>query len=173
MRCLYPPSSRFVSRLAWHELIRAKRQYAVEVMGDPWDAFGPGTMPVPSGLCIDKSQPEHENDLSRRRRSSLLEWFGAPAKVSGRERQLRSGFSFVGSSNGFASEELMAKRSNRLVGLKPSPNGQGENTTRVGFVGSLAQLYKGPDTFFAPSLFARTRVLISKRCLSAKAGIVE
>ena len=32
-----------VGRLAWHEIRRLKRSYALEVVADPWDALGPGS----------------------------------------------------------------------------------------------------------------------------------
>ena len=34
-----------VGRLAWQEIRRVKKPYALEVVGDPWDALAPGTWP--------------------------------------------------------------------------------------------------------------------------------
>jgi glycosyltransferase involved in cell wall biosynthesis len=136
-----------VGRLAWQAIRRSKKKYAVEVMGDPWDAFGPGTMPSPF-------RPGYRHIASRNMKAicrgaiAALYWNNS---VLPRRYPTENG-SYVAispsltASNGFASDELIVKRSNRIVGLRPFPNGQGEKTTRVGFVGSLAQLYKGPDT---------------------------
>jgi len=136
-----------ISRLAWQELIRAKRQYAVEVMGDPWDAFGPGTMPGPCRSMYRQIASWNMKTICRGAVAALY-WNGSvlPRRYpTGNGSYVAVSPSLV--SNGFASEELMAARSRRLAGLKPSPNSDGMENIRVGFVGSLAQLYKGPDTF--------------------------
>ena len=137
-----------VGRLAWQELTRAKKTYAVEVMGDPWDAFGPGTMPSPF-------RPAYRHIASRNTKTicrgavAALYWNGSvlPRRYpTGNGSYVAVSPSLV-TSNGFASDELMVKRSRRIAALKLSPNsGGGEETVSVGFVGSLAQLYKGPDT---------------------------
>ncbi len=136
-----------VGRLAWQAIRRSQKKYAVEVMGDPWDAFGPGTMPSPF-------RPGYRQIASRNMKAicrgavAALYW---NTSVLPRRYPIGNG-SYVAvspslaASNGFASDELMVKRSHRIVGLRPFPNGEGEETIRVGFVGSLAQLYKGPDT---------------------------
>ncbi len=136
-----------VCRLAWRAIRRSKKKYAVEVMGDPWDAFGPGTMPSPF-------RPGYRQIASRNMkaicRGAIAALYWNNSVLPGRYPTVNGSYVAISpslaASNGFASGELMAKRSNRIVGLRPFPNGQGENTTRVGFVGSLAQLYKGPDT---------------------------
>jgi glycosyltransferase involved in cell wall biosynthesis len=136
-----------VGRLAWQELTRAKKKYAVEVMGDPWDAFGPGTMPSPF-------RPAYRHIASRNTRAicrgavAALYWnrSALPQRYpTGNGSYVTVSPSLV-VSNGFASDELMMRRSHRIFGSKSSLSGGNEKTIRVGFVGSLAQLYKGPDT---------------------------
>ncbi len=34
-----------VSQMVWREIMHAKKPYALEVMGDPWEALSPGTWP--------------------------------------------------------------------------------------------------------------------------------
>ncbi|MGB8541645.1 MAG: glycosyltransferase [Candidatus Acidiferrales bacterium] len=136
-----------VGRLAWQALTRAKKKYAVEVMGDPWDAFGPGTMPSPF-------RPVYRHIASRNTKAICR---GAVAALywnrSALPRRYPTGNdSYVAVSpslvvpNGFASDELMVRRSHRIAGSKSSLNHGNEKTVRIGFVGSLARLYKGPDT---------------------------
>jgi glycosyltransferase involved in cell wall biosynthesis len=137
-----------VGRLAWQELTRAKKKYAVEVMGDPWDAFGPGTMPSPF-------RPAYRHIASRNTKTicrgavAALYWNGSvlPRRYpTGNGGYVAVSPSLV-TSNGFASDEIMVKRSRHIRGLDRSPNnGSANETIRIGFVGSLAQLYKGPDT---------------------------
>jgi len=136
-----------VGRLAWQAVRRSKKKYAVEVMGDPWDAFGPGTMP-------SLFRPGYRQIASRNMKAicrgaiAALYWNNSvlPRRYPTENGSYVAVSPSLAVSNGFASDELMVKRSNRIAGLRPLPNGQDENTTRVGFVGSLAQLYKGPDT---------------------------
>jgi phosphatidylinositol alpha-1,6-mannosyltransferase len=137
-----------VGRLAWQELTRAKKKYAVEVMGDPWDAFGPGTMPSPF-------RPAYRHIASRNTKTicrgavAALYWNGSvlPRRYpTGNGGYVAVSPSLV-TSNSFASDEIMVKRSRHIRGLDRSPNnGSAKETIRIGFVGSLAQLYKGPDT---------------------------
>jgi glycosyltransferase involved in cell wall biosynthesis len=139
-----------VGRLAWRAIRRSKKKYAVEVMGDPWDAFGPGTMPSPF-------RPGYRQIASRNMKAicrgavAALYWNNSvlPRRYPTGNGSYVAVSPSLAASNGFASDDLMGKRSNRILGLRSFSNGEGENTTlttRVGFVGSLAQLYKGPDT---------------------------
>jgi glycosyltransferase involved in cell wall biosynthesis len=137
-----------VGRLVWHELTRIKKKYAVEVMGDPWDAFGPGTMPSPFRPAYRYIASRNTKTICRGAVAALY-WNGSV--LPRRYPTGNGGYVAVSPSlvalNGFASDDLMVKRSRHIAGLRlSSNNGGGEATIRVGFVGSLAQLYKGPDT---------------------------
>jgi glycosyltransferase involved in cell wall biosynthesis len=137
-----------VGRLAWQEIKRVKKQYAVEVLGDPWDAFGPGTMP---GLF----RPGYRQIASRNMKAicrgaiAALYWNGSvlPQRYPPGKNSSSSVSPLLNNvSNGCASEQLAAKRSRRVDEWCPSVDSARAKTLCVGFVGSLAQLYKGPDT---------------------------
>jgi len=137
-----------VGRLAWQEIRRVKKQYAVEVLGDPWDAFGPGTMPGPF-------RPGYRQIASRNMKTicqgavAALYWNGSvlPRRYPPGKNSSSSVSPLLNNiSNGCASDQLAAKRSRRVDEWCPSVDGPRAKTLCVGFVGSLAQLYKGPDT---------------------------
>ena len=137
-----------IGRLAWQEIKRVKKPYAVEVLGDPWDAFSPGTMPGPfrpgyrqiatrnmKAICRGAAAALYWNESVLPRRYPPGK--NSPSSVSPLLNNV---------SNGYAPEQLAAKRSRRVDERCPSVDGARSKTLSVGFVGSLAQLYKGPDT---------------------------
>jgi glycosyltransferase involved in cell wall biosynthesis len=136
-----------VGRLAWQEIKRVKKQYAVEVLGDPWDAFGPGTMPGPF-------RPGYRQIASRNMKTicrgavAALYWNGSvlPRRYPPGKNSSSSVSPLLNVSNGCAPEQLAARRSRRVDEWCASVDGLRAKTLCVGFVGSLAQLYKGPDT---------------------------
>jgi L-malate glycosyltransferase len=137
-----------VGRLVWQEIKRVKKQYAVEVLGDPWDAFGPGTMPGPF-------RPGYRQIASRNMKAicrgaiAALYWNGSvlPRRYPPGENSSSSVSPLLNNvSNGCAPEQLAAERSHRVDEWCASVDGLRAKTLCVGFVGSLAQLYKGPDT---------------------------
>ena len=137
-----------VGRLAWQELTRAQKKYAVGVMGDPGMRSARGTMPSPFRPAYRHIATRNTKTICRGAVAALY-WNGSvlPRRYpTGNGSYVAVSPSLV-ASNGFASDELMVKRLRHITGLKPSLNSAGgEKTIRVGFVGSLAQLYKGPDT---------------------------
>lgn len=146
-----------IARLAWQEIRRIKKDYAVEVLGDPWDAFGPGTMP---GLFRPGYRWLATRNMKKicRGAAAALYWNGSvlPHRYPlGNESYSEVSPSLI-ISNGYASGELVAKRSRRTDELRCSTGSAGAKTLRIGFVGSFAQLYKGPDTLLrAVSLCSR------------------
>lgn len=137
-----------VGRLAWQEIKRAKKRYAVEVLGDPWDAFGPGTMPGPFRPGYRQIATRNMKVICRGAVAALY-WNGSvlPRRYPPGKNSSSSVSPLLNNvSNGCASEQLAAKRSRRVDEWCPSVDGARTKTLCVGFVGSLAQLYKGPDT---------------------------
>jgi glycosyltransferase involved in cell wall biosynthesis len=137
-----------VGRLAWQEIKRVKKQYAVEVLGDPWDAFGPGTMPGPFRPGYRQIATRNMKAICRGAVAALY-WNGSvlPRRYPAGKNSSSSVSPLLNNvSNGCASEQLAAKRSRRVDERCRSVDGARAKTLCVGFVGSLAQLYKGPDT---------------------------
>ncbi|MGD0402566.1 MAG: glycosyltransferase [Candidatus Acidiferrales bacterium] len=126
-----------VGRLAWHEIRRLRKPYALEVVGDPWDALGPGAWPSmfrpffrqigARGLrvmCRGAAAVHYVTEKALQRRY--------PAANSA----YSVGFSDALMYSAFAPAPILEERHRRVDFRKP---------LRIGFIGSLAQLYKGPD----------------------------
>ena len=135
-----------VGRLAWLEIKRQRRPYAVEVVGDPWDVFAPG-----SGFGLFR--PLFRCVATRNLRG-LCRNASAAAYVTREALQRRyppvknafvTHYSSVELSGAFASHQHLTERTNRLQELAGGSGGSAR-PIRLGFVGSLARLYKGPDT---------------------------
>ena len=135
-----------VGRLAWLEIKRQRRPYAVEVVGDPWDVFAPG-----SGFGLFR--PLFRCVATRNLRA-LCRNASAAAYVTREALQRRyppgesafpTCYSDVELRGAFASHQHLTERTNRLQELAGGSGGSAR-PIRLGFVGSLARLYKGPDT---------------------------
>lgn len=131
-----------VARLVWRELRKNRRPYAVNAMGDPWDALGPGTLP-------SILRPIYRSVLTREMRTmcshaqAVLYW---SQTIQQRYPAAENGHTTVSPRIvlpcGFASPELIRRRTDRAQGF-----GRGKRAGfRAGFIGSFEQLYKGPDT---------------------------
>jgi glycosyltransferase involved in cell wall biosynthesis len=147
-----------VGRLVWRELRRRGRPYALEVVGDPWDALGPGTWrsamrPVfrrvaardLKAMCQGAVAVHYVTQSSLQRRYP-------PAKGA-----YAVGFSDALMDSAFASAAEMNARFRRIEEVAGT-NGA-RRPFRVGFVGSLAQMYKGPDVLLRAAALCRARGL--------------
>jgi glycosyltransferase involved in cell wall biosynthesis len=138
-----------VGRLAWKEIRRLGRPYALEVVGDPWDALGPGTWPSLfrpifrragvrelKAMCQGAVAVHYvtQNALQRRYPAS---WDACTV-----------GFSDALMDSAFASMPILEERFRRI---------RMKNRLRLGFIGSLARLYKGPDVLLRASSLCRSR----------------
>ncbi|HXW54716.1 MAG TPA: glycosyltransferase family 4 protein [Candidatus Cybelea sp.] len=140
-----------VAYLAWHEVKRRGRPYAVDVVGDPWDAFGPGTMTDPFRPLYRFWATHSMKAICARADAALYCSNGALRERYLVARDVHSAIApRIHLLNGYASPELMAKRSGRSYRWPTE-----RRPLRLGFVGSLAQLYKGPDI-----LLRATRIVV-------------
>ncbi len=114
-------------------LYRNGRPYGVEVVGDPWDVFAPGVIQHPLRVFLRKYFCENLRKQCRHA--------SAAAYVTERTLQARypvgpTRLSIAYSSVELPDEAFVDTPRNRTIGNRP---------LRLIFVGSLAQLYKGPD----------------------------
>ncbi|MGA8101103.1 MAG: glycosyltransferase family 4 protein [Candidatus Acidiferrales bacterium] len=134
-----------VSRLAWAELKRLRQPYAVEVVGDPWDALGPSTWPSPlwpifrlvatqsqKKICAGASAIHYLTQRALQRR-----YPPAPGAYV-------AAYSDALLDSAFAPPDILAERAERIA-ARATEAGRTAKPFRVGFIGSLAQMYKGPD----------------------------
>ncbi|HEV7513538.1 MAG TPA: glycosyltransferase [Candidatus Acidoferrum sp.] len=147
-----------VSQMVWREIVRAKRLYALEVMGDPWDLFGPGTWPHISRpifrrvatlqlkrICAGATAIHYLTSQALQRRYP-------PSK-----RAYSVGFPDVMLENADVSAETIKGRHRRFH-ASPWQDAKGGDPVRIGFIGSLAQMYKGPDTLLHAAALCQSRL---------------
>lgn len=133
-----------VGRLAWKEIRRLRRPYAVEVVGDPWEALGPGTWP---SLLRPAFRLAGAINLRAMCRSAAAAHY-VTRDVLQRRFPPAAGvnpfcYSDAELSKAFATPDELSKRARRLESLLAS-NGR-VPPLQIGFIGSFAQMYKGPD----------------------------
>jgi len=147
-----------VGRLAWREIERQGKRYALEVVGDPWDAFGPSTWP-------SVFRPVFRRAATRDLKAMCL---GAAAvhyvtqgalqkRYPPSERAFVACFSDALMESAFASPATQTERFRRIDRIGASTCG--EERFRAGFIGSLSQLYKGPDVLLRAAALCRDRGL--------------
>jgi len=128
-----------VAYLVWHEVMRAGKPYALEVLGDPWEALAPGAV---RGFWRPLARRWSRRRLRRLCAEAPLihyvtrEWLqqrypAAKAKVFAYSDVLL---------RAPAGEKEMQERFERIRRASA-----GERSWHLGFIGSLEQLYKAPD----------------------------
>ena len=174
-----------VSQLVWREIVRANKPYALEVVGDPWDLFSPGTW-------SHISRPIFRRIAARQLKrictgamavnyvtSETLQTHYPPANSA-----YAVGFSDVILEKGDAPAETIEGKYRRL---RESPwlHPKKGNPIRIGFIGSFARMYKGPDTLIHASALCQNRLnfqlmlvgaghyLPEMKTLAAKLGIAD
>jgi glycosyltransferase involved in cell wall biosynthesis len=135
-----------VAYVLWLEIRRRCKPYAVDIVGDPWDALGPGTMATRL-RHVYRSLGAH---------TMKVICAGADAALYCSNGMLRERYAAAKARHtavapriqlpaGFASPELMVKRASRTRQWHAVRPASERPNLRLGFIGSLAQLYKGPD----------------------------
>lgn len=147
-----------VAYLVWRELKRVQGPFGLELMGDPWDALGPGT-------TKDMFRPIYRRIAARKTRLMCAE---AGAVLYWSRRMLQQRYPCAAGAHtavaprivlscGYASAEAMKDRVDRTHKLRFS--GDAGPLPTLGFIGSFAQLYKGPDILLRAIATCRKRGL--------------
>jgi glycosyltransferase involved in cell wall biosynthesis len=137
-----------VARSAWHEIRRSQKPYALEVVGDPWDALAPDTWPSLSRpmlrlvgalelklMCKDAVAVHYVTEGALQQRY--------PASKSA----YSAGYSDALMDSAFVGLPILDEKHRRMNLHKPF---------HMGFIGSLAQLYKGPDLLLKAAAICRS-----------------
>ena len=145
-----------VGRLAWHEIQRLRKPYALEVLSDPWDALGPGTWP---SLFRPVFRRAGVSELRRMCQNATAIHYVTERTLQRRyppgKNTYAVGFSDASLDCAFASPATVETRLRRIKELAAGSSSGGKSL-RIGFVGSLSSLYKGPDVLLrAASLCLR------------------
>jgi glycosyltransferase involved in cell wall biosynthesis len=148
-----------VGRLAWREITRLGRPYALEVVGDPWDALGPGTWP---NIFRPVFRHIATHQLKQMCRNAVAVHYVTQQALQRRYPPGPSayavGFSDALMDSAFALPEILGERCRRIGDLAES-GGSSKKALRIGFIGSLARMYKGPDVLLRAALLCRRREL--------------
>jgi glycosyltransferase involved in cell wall biosynthesis len=175
-----------VGRVAWREIARLGKPYAVEIVGDPWDALGPGTWP---SLFRPVFRRAGVRDLKSMCRGAMAAHYVTQKALQRRYPPGRNtyavGFSDALMDSAFASPKDIEKRFQRIA-ARAAQETEITGPFRIGFIGSLAQMYKGPDLLLHAAALCRTRGLnlettlagdgrykVAMKGLAAKLGIAD
>jgi glycosyltransferase involved in cell wall biosynthesis len=138
-----------VGRLAGAEIRRLRMPYALEVVGDPWDALGPGAWPSMFRPIFRRVATRHLRAICKG--AAAVHYVTQSAlqrRYPAANGALSIGFSDALMDSAFVPAPILEERFWRVDFNKP---------LRMGFIGSLAQLYKGPDTLLAAAALCRSR----------------
>ena len=145
-----------VGTLAWREIARRRKPYALEVVGDPWDALSPGTVPSMFRPLYRRVATRDLKAMCRGAAAVHYVTQGAlQARYPANERAHVAGFSDALMDSAFASPAIRAERARRIETTGGSARGGAR--IRVGFIGSLSQMYKGPDVLLRAAAICRER----------------
>jgi glycosyltransferase involved in cell wall biosynthesis len=174
-----------VSQVLWHEIVRAKKPYALEVVGDPWEALGPGTwhhISRPIFRLIATQQ------LKRICTGAIAVNYVTAKALQKRYPPSKTAFAVGFSDVSLENANLPAQTiQNRYRRLRESPWQDPKNASpiRIGFIGSFSQMYKGPDALLHAAalcqkslnlqlvLVGAGRYLPKMKTLAAKLGIAD
>jgi glycosyltransferase involved in cell wall biosynthesis len=153
-----------LANLAWPMLARARRPYALEVVGDPWDAFAPGVVRHPlrpilrryfrwhlRRQCTGAAAAAYVTEAALQRRYPLERGRAAPYSSA----FLNPSGTDARPSRAFVASDVVVPEG------EPSQRASTSSASgwRLVFVGSLEQLYKGPDVLLRALAVCRKRGL--------------
>jgi glycosyltransferase involved in cell wall biosynthesis len=147
-----------VGSLAWREITRVGRPYALDVVGDPWDALGPGSWP-----SIFRPVFRHiaTHQLKQMCQNAVAIHYVTKEALQRRyppgPNVYAVGFSDALMDSAFALPAELEERYKRIENLASSRDSRG--ALRIGFIGSLARMYKGPDVLLRAAQSCRGRRL--------------
>lgn len=132
-----------VGRLVWRELAKTGKPYALEIVGDPWDALGPGTVRTALRPVLRRAAA---SELRTMCRGAIAIHYVTQRALQQRYPPAKGvyavGFSDALMDSAFASQADIERRWERI---DDAIGKSADRPLRVGFVGSLSQLYKGPE----------------------------
>lgn len=131
-----------IGRLASAEIRRLKRPYALEVVGDPWQALAPGTWPSPFTPVYRRIMTHSLRNLCRNAHAVR---YVSGQVLSAAYRARPGTFTTVFSDVELGTAMLNKEEFERRLALRGERKTDPSRLFRLGFVGSLAQRYKGAD----------------------------
>ncbi len=129
-----------MASLLWHHLRAKKKPYGVEVVGDPWDSYGPGS--VKSILRPIFRRKSRKDMVSQCRRASVASYV---TKYSLQKRYPPGCWSTHYSSINLPDTAFIEEKAHneRIKRIKAKQNHNGP--WRICHIGMMEHLYKAPD----------------------------
>jgi len=115
----------------------------VEVVGDPWDALGPSTWPSPLRPIFRLIATQNQKQICAG--AAAIHYLTQQAlqrRYPPAPNAYVAAYSDALLGAAFAPPDILAARTARIAARATDA---GRTAFRVGFIGSLAQMYKGPD----------------------------
>lgn len=174
-----------VSQMVWREIVQAKRPYALEVVGDPWDALSQGTWPNISRPIFRRIATHQLKRICSG--ATAIHYLTSQAlqrRYPPAGRAYAVGFPDVMLENAGVPTDTIQDRHRRL-GEFSSQNPKDGSPIRIGFIGTFARMYKGADTLLHAAALCQGRLnfqfsmvggghyLPEMKALAAKLGIAE
>ena len=134
--------------IAWKRLRKQGRPFGVEVVGDPWDSLGPGSVKTIVRPIVRRT---FTRNLKRQCREAVTSSYVTAEALQRRYPANLGGFTTSYSSIELPDEAVVQDVSERLRGAASLPAraaGEGE-PVRLGYIGTLSQMYKAPDIHIA------------------------
>jgi glycosyltransferase involved in cell wall biosynthesis len=148
-----------IARLAWHEIRRLGKPYALEVVGDPWDALGPGTWPNVFRPIFRRAAARHLRAACQGAIAiHYVTQYALQRRYPPGKNAYTVGFSDALMESVFAPPAVLEERYRRIEELTGTGNVHGKRF-RIGFIGSLSILYKAPDVLLRAASLCRSRGL--------------
>lgn len=148
-----------VSRTAWLEINRLRRPYALQVVGDPWDALRAGAV---QGVFRPVFRYAAVRDLKKMCTGAVAVHYVTQTSLQERyphgKTSYAVGFSDASMDAVLATSQIMEDR-HRRIEERTAQGGNHGRAFRVGFIGSLSQMYKGPDVLLRAAALCRNRGL--------------
>jgi glycosyltransferase involved in cell wall biosynthesis len=148
-----------VSRTAWLEINRLERPYVLQVVGDPWDALAAGTV---QGVLRPVFRYAAVHDLKRMCLGAVAIHYVTQTSLQKRYPPSKTSyvecFSDASMDAGLATSKTIEDRYRRIE-ERIAQDGSHGRTFRVGFIGSLSQMYKGPDVLLRAAALCLNRGL--------------
>jgi glycosyltransferase involved in cell wall biosynthesis len=172
-----------VSQMVWREIVQAKKPYALEVVGDPWDALRPGTWRHISRPIFRRVATHQLKRICAR--ATAVHYLTSQAlqrRYPSSKSAYAVGFPDVMLESAGVPADTIQDRHRRLREL-PWLNAKDGSPIRIGFIGTFASFYKGPDTLLHAIALCRGhlniqlemvgngRYLVDMQTLAAKLSI--
>ncbi len=173
-----------VSQMVWREIVPSKKPYAVEAVGDPWDALSPGSWP---SVFRSVFRRVAARQMKRICAGATAVSYVTAVALQRRYPSGKSAFS-TGFSDAMIEESSVPDKiiENRYLRLREMPwnNSQNGSPFRIGFIGSFSRLYKGPDVLlraaalckrldFQLVMVGQGRYLAKMKTLAVNLGIAD